>query len=878
MRPPAFWSSDIGKQIDRRHRVDRDLLAEIKALEDRLTDLPPAEGVALDDEQSEIRASRDFAQRLIGRCIFASYLMDRGIMQRFLPEHLPRSVAEIFSSVEMAFTLFQWLRDTFNGDLFPMDDPGEEHRRLGEDHLRLLRDFVQGFSLITGQGRLFRFRYNAIPVDLISSIYQQFARSSAADQARQQGLHYTPIELVHLTLDPVFESLSPDARVIDPTCGSGAFLVESFRRLVWKQARGGPAKRKLVRNVLYRQLYGVDVNQSALGIAAFSLYLAALELDDDPIEDISDLKFHRLIGTTLFEADALQEDLFNGVAAQTFDAVVGNPPWTFVSRANSSRSQTHRDSDKPLPRRSPDQEFLWAAARLAGEKGRIGMVMKASPFFSKEPQAITARNALLSALAPIALVNLSALRKEGLFPGASGPALLLFARCSLMIQRDRLLVGSMPWTPDFKRNGVFHIGPGELKTLPLDRVLRTPAMLKAGAFGSVRDGWLIEKLERKFPTLHDFLEKSGIHARGQGFKVKGDGYKPSPEHYFSLNVVTVESYQPFRVDSNRLAPFYHQQLHRVRDAAIFEGPLLLCPKGAFRNAIEPGRYSATYSEESVLFNESFYGISFAGTSPAFAKILSAILNSSIVTFQLVFGGGVWGLERPTVEPHDILPLRIPDLTSADPQLLSEVIEAEDAIANNPNDPSLLEKLDNSVNALYDLEIEEEILVQESVKQARFYIQEGPRNRLPFTTSPSTQTLASYASELVETVNGYLRASGERHLEATVYPEHVLLPQVNKGIPGVSAVRFFMVDGPAPKKPIIQHSDGGDACQFADLMLGDNDTPPYLNERRQLRIYQDSNLYVLKPSDQRYWTRAAGLNDADIILADHWLKETHASLV
>ena len=248
----AFWSSAIGQQIDRRHRVDRELLGEISALEDKLTRLPPANDRPLLDDREEAQASRDFAQRLIGRCIFTSYLVDRGIAQPFLPQEFSTNVAGMFAAVDSAFKLFQWLRSTFNGDLFPMDDPGAEQQRLGDAHLELLRDFVEGRSLLSGQGRLFRFRFDAIPVDLVSSIYQQFARSSAADDAHTQGLHYTPVELVHLTLDPVFEALPASARVIDPTCGSGAFLVEAFRRLVWKRTQGKAASRSIVRDVLYK--------------------------------------------------------------------------------------------------------------------------------------------------------------------------------------------------------------------------------------------------------------------------------------------------------------------------------------------------------------------------------------------------------------------------------------------------------------------------------------------------------------------------------------------------------------------------------------------------------------------------------------------------
>ena len=420
----AFWSSAIGSKIDRRHRVDRELLAEISALEDRLTLLRKPQ------TERALAHARDIAQRFIGRCIFTWYLLDRGIAQPFLPPNLPADLSAMFATPANAFALFDWLRTTFNGDLFPMDDPGAEREQLSSQHLELIRDFVEGRSLIPdrhGQGRLFRFRFNAIPVDLISSIYQQFARTSAADEARSYGLHYTPVELVHFTLDPVFEGLSADARVVDPACGSGAFLVEAFRRLVWRASEGKAASRQQVRRILYNQLFGIDINRAALGIAAFSLYLAALELDEEPVIEIGDLKFDHLIDTTLFEVDSLAGDLPNQITSETFDAVVGNPPWTFVTRDGGAQKRRAFDASTLRPRRSPDQAFLVLAADLAGAKGRVGMVMKATPFFSKDTHAVAARAHLLERLAPVALINLSYLRRENFVsrrcrPGA--PSLL----------------------------------------------------------------------------------------------------------------------------------------------------------------------------------------------------------------------------------------------------------------------------------------------------------------------------------------------------------------------------------------------------------------------------------------------------------------------
>lgn len=873
----AFWSSPIGSKISRKHRVDRELLAEISALEQRLVDLTPHDG------GSRTRAlARDLAQRFIGRCIFTWYLLDRGLAQPFLPGNLPSDLSAMFASVESAFELFDWLRSTFNGDLFPMDDPGAEHEYLTPEHLSYLRDFIEGRSLIperNGQGRLFRFRFNAIPVDLISSIYQQFARSSAAEEADAQGLHYTPVELVHLTLDPVFEALPVKARVVDPACGSGAFLVEAFRRLVWRASDGKPASRKLVRDILYHQLFGVDINRSALGIAAFSLYLAALELDEEPVSDIKDLKFDHLIGETLFEADSLAEPLPETLTAHPFDAIVGNPPWTFVGQRGASPKRAKDDLKTLRPRRSPDQAFLGLAAKLAGDTGRIGMIMKATPFFSKDVHAVEARTALLKRLTPAALINLSYLRREELFPDALGPALLFFARCALAPDPTRVLVGSIPWTPDFRRTGVFHIGPGEIRSVPLDRVLAIPPFLKAATFGTVRDGWLVERLEREFVTLDAALGQIGIKGRvnrGQGFKVKGRGQSESPQDYFRLKVVTPDNFTPFRL-REPLDSFTYSTLHRTRSRSIFRGPLLLCSKVGSDAGAERGRYTAAVNETDVLYTQGFFGISFAEADQTYAYLLSGILNSSLTAFQFALGGPTWGLERPTVEPHDLLSLRVPPLQRISRSQIDAVVETERAVAAAPDDPNRLAALDQAVFDLYELEPEERVVAADSVDRARYLIFENRKERLGLVAPPGMDELRAYARQVTLTVNAYLRARGERHLVAIVYPKRLKQADWSAGIPGVTGVRFVMEPGRPGAQSTVRDGDPADLDSLAAMLRGqfESDIPPYLNERRQLRLYGDEDLFILKPTEVRYWTRTAGLNDADIILADHWLRRRDA---
>ena len=633
----------------------------------------------------------------------------------------------------------------------------------------------------------------------------------------------------------------------------------------------------MVRDILYGQLFGVDINGSALGIAAFSLYLAALELDEDPIQHLVDLKFDHLIGRTLFKTNSLADELPSQLTEKPFAAVVGNPPWTFVGQGGASPKRIKEDDETARPRRSPDWAFLNLAVRLVGEDGRVGMVMKATPFFSKDPHAIAARSGFLQRLAPAALINLSYLRREELFPDATGPALLFLARCALSPSEERLLVGSIPWTPDFRRTGVFHVGPGEIRSIPLERVLAIPPFLKAATFGTVRDGWLVERLEREFATLGDALDQIGIRSRGQGFKVKGQGQTKSPEDYFNLEVVTPEHFTPFRL-RRHLDKFSHATLHRRRSHAIFKGPLLLCSKVGSEAGAQRGRYSSAVTETDHLYTQGFFGISFANADKRYAYLLCGIMNSSLTAFQFALGGPTWGLERPTVEPHDLLSLRVPYFDDINDAQLEAVVEAERAVAAEPDRAELLAALDHTVFELYGLESDERVLAAEGIDRARYLIFENRRERCGFLLPPTQADLRAYAGQLVSAVNAYLRARGERHLQALIYPRSAAAAGWARGIPGIAAVRFVMARGAPSVDPVVRDGNVADLDALVDALRGrfEADVPPYLNERRQLRIYGDDDLFILKPAEVRYWTRTAGLNDADIILADHWVRRRDAA--
>ena len=862
----AFGSGPVGCRIDRRHRVDRELLAEIDALEKRLVEVSQSEN------GQQLGPAVDFAQRLIGRCIFTWYLLDRGLAHPFLPHELGQHLGTMFETAENAFRLFGWLGSTFNGDLFPIDDLDAERAELTSNHLELIRDFIDGRSLVAGrdgQGRLFRFRFDAIPINLISSIYEQFARSSAAEEAKPQSLHYMPLEIVDFVLDPVLEGLPAGASVIDPACGSGTFLVEAFRRLVWSEAQDQPPSRALVRRILYEQLFGIDCNPAALRIAAFSLYLAAMELTEEPIHDVRELRFDELIGRTLFEVDAIETPFPPRVIDKKFDVVVGNPPWHFVGKGTGTASSTN---DMLGPRRSPDHAFLRLAQKISSASGRIGMIIKATPFFSIDTMSINARNEIFEKLKPCAIVNLSLLRHEELFPNVTGPGLVFFARCKLTPGPEQLLTGSIPWSPAFRRFGTFQVGPGEIRPVALKRVLSVPSILKAAVFGTARDEWLLERLRRGFPTLQQVLEDPKIQPRissGAGFVAGESGRMARPKEYTGLPVLT--RFAPFRLPTQQ-SEFTQKAQHWPRESAIFRGPMLVCPE-AMRTTPKAlrGRYCVAVNWNDLLYNSSFFGISLAPADEDSLHVLSAVLNSSLTTFQLALGGPNVGLERTTIKSQSVRSLRVPSLTGIPAHQVAAVVAAEKRNAESGGTPDHLGALDEAVFDLYDLDVEERVLAREAIERTRHLSCQCKTDYARLLGRPTYDELRDYGSEVVQTINAYLEARGAYHVRAIIYRDGLEGFPTGTDLDSSIAIRFATVRGYPSPEPDIKEGDYRGLQALAERIQGmlTSRPPRYLSESRQLRVYGPADVTIMKPAQWRHWNRTSGLNDADKVLADHW---------
>jgi hypothetical protein len=127
-------------------------------------------------------------------------------------------------------------------------------------------------------------------------------------------------------------------RVVDPACGSGAFLIEAFEQLyaAYQQYQArvselrGPRLFDVDREILQHNLYGVDLNEEAVQICRLSLWIKTAQLG----KELASLDHAIRAGNSVIADPAVHPRAFDWWAgfpevfeAGGFDVVVGNPPY-----------------------------------------------------------------------------------------------------------------------------------------------------------------------------------------------------------------------------------------------------------------------------------------------------------------------------------------------------------------------------------------------------------------------------------------------------------------------------------------------------------------------------------------------------------------------
>ncbi len=188
----------------------------------------------------------------------------------------------------------------------------------------------------------------------LGDLYQDLSEDVRKKYALLQTPEFVEEFILDLTLTPAIEEFGHDVvKLIDPTCGSGHFLLGAFRRLLAEWEKHAPDRDIFERvRLALDAIHGVDINPYATAIAKFRLTIEALRAAVLPTLDAASgytFPLHVATGDSLIKYRQLgmfgddhdelaefayaTEDLADhpGILEEgRYHAVVGNPPYITV--------------------------------------------------------------------------------------------------------------------------------------------------------------------------------------------------------------------------------------------------------------------------------------------------------------------------------------------------------------------------------------------------------------------------------------------------------------------------------------------------------------------------------------------------------------------
>ena len=173
---------------------------------------------------------------------------------------------------------------------------------------------------------------------------------------------FTPLEDWDITRNQDYgflENALKEMKLIDPACGSGAFLIGMYRVLIELFTKLGKKMDVHLKNIILRNnLYGVDINRWALKIVEFRLFLGIFESE----KSLSDVKIiPHDFSLNLYYDDSLVmnwKDLFPDIMRNGgFDVIISNPPYVRQEKItrkvpNTKDSEKNVDSNLKMVKRS----------------------------------------------------------------------------------------------------------------------------------------------------------------------------------------------------------------------------------------------------------------------------------------------------------------------------------------------------------------------------------------------------------------------------------------------------------------------------------------------------------------------------------------------
>ena len=888
-----------GRFGDIKHRADKSLISDLKMVRSELIE------AGLNKDKLK------YAHALIGRSIFIRYLEDRDILTKDYFKKVARQKTgwtdlinnpssrdkfdfsdihafypRVLQDKEFTYALFKSLSKDFNGDMFP--DVEEEEQHVEVEHLKLIQDLLYGDVGIQKKLFFFSYKFDIIPLDLISTIYEEFYHpiSNEMDKkskARQDGAYYTPTVLAEFVLSRVLtvEELRKQPRVLDPACGSGIFLVEAFRRMVryqWQKKQAALDFNELI-EILGNQILGIEINEEAARITAFSLYLSMLHYLDPPSIQQYIRNGKRL--PNLLVSEKSNKNHYNSIhVANAFssdiddlgdvDIIVGNPPWgapgTKADAVTKERQQVMLEWCKsnlyPIGDKEPSQAFLWRALDFLKEGGRCAMLTSAGVLFKHSSTTQVFRSEWMKRVRLNEVFNFTHVRKF-FFKGVASPFVMIY-----FTKEDQ---GKHPveyWSAKqvvaLKETQAVLFSKYDRSYL-VEQDLSDNKIWKMYLFGRHIDGRFLKQLSYYSNRL-----EYDVKYKGAGFK-KGNKSK-EPGWLTDFKFLPTKQFSKYgEVNDDLLTTLSGRVEHRGSNRCLYEGERILFKEGISKNEYLISRLE----NQSYSVNDSIYSLNIKNHP----YVILGILWSSFAKYYLFMTSGSWIDFHDKVLLAELLQLPIPaKLYKGEAK---RVISIVDKLRNyHPQEQDILHpdgipkerinakrrkweaELDEAVFDLYGFSPEECDLIRDccEVTLPFFYKPYNSVGVMPAIEKGDTAWIQKYAEIFTRRWKPYLN------------DDEVMRADVHIGASGnMLGFEFYPADI-GDKWDLTPKDNSWDYIleEIGKVLPNPMGTSQILLDG-VVHAISDDAIIIIKRNEKRFWTRSLAREDADSTLCKRMLE-------
>ena len=791
----TLWDDRIvAEQFLSEDAAHKTLLRNVEALDTRLN--------------KESLLAKNLRRRLLVISLLVAYLEDRQVF-KLEPDFFSRfkpGAEKFFHVLADARALIELLKhletERFNGNVFTLEEDAKQ-QLLQTTHLKKFAELIEGNTEAGGQQTLWRlYSFHDLPVELISHIYQLFVEDKTT-------CVYTPPFLARLmleealTLDRMDRLEQRNELVFDPSCGSGIFLVESFKRLVlhWRKAHCWQHPPVDVLRTLMQRVRGTDIDGSAVELAAFSLCLAMCEeLTSQTIIKTRKL-FPSLKDKTLIEACFFQQAR-EGKLPRNIGVVVGNPPFGSASDKGTTAQAYDEYLTKHGKQSLPDKQsaylFLHHSMEALVEDGLLCLLQKDSFLYNR--RSVAFRHAVFERWDVREILDFTPIR--GLF-NKDPKVVVVLAEAHAPEPERSILHAIFRRTVHTQAELSFELDYYEMQWVPRYVAITKDFVWRCNLFGGGRAVSLVERL-KKLATLKDFVKAQGWDY-GEGFMVGTPDSDEVVEYLYGQPVIPARAIlTDGTIDESLIETQIEKHFQRPRPKSRYQKPVILIRQ-------TDSLQMAYWDKHDITYDSEVLGIACAGKPIENHHGFFHRLFRSRPFFSgwLSLTGGKAGLQKATaLNKSDIDDFPFP-VDEADLDL-------------SPND---------------------EIVLNDAFEFYRDYQRLGDDAEIMRATTPDDhREFARVFTRQINAVHKKLR------------------PVPAKAWAGVCCQPFVFGKAEPDWKDAESLTE-----KLTKLLRAKKGAS--LTTVRILRIFDGPFVFLIKPDRLRYWLRSIALRDADEALAD-----------